>query len=259
MLERTVRRAVIVGSSPDAIRAAPWIDLVRSCKFVAINNAWRISERFDYFICPNDFPETQRPPDTFKGRSVVGARIDSFGQIIFRGSTMSFNAGYWTIENIPCDAIGYIGCDMIYSPDNAGNTHFYGTGKPDPLRRHISLRSLEAKSARLHHFARMSGKAVFRLSSCEESRLTYPRISLEDFFDDNVLLQRSKRQKHLTRDYFHAVHNAMALELASPFDPRDPDYRFFRRKSSYTSYVDRIDAAWLATRGLGGERQPKTG
>ncbi len=57
-----------------------------------------------------------------------------------------------------------------------GPTHFYGQGTPDPLRRDITLRSLEAKSARLMVLAARQGCAMVNLST-GPSRLVFPRAN----------------------------------------------------------------------------------
>ena len=61
---------------------------------------------------------------------------------------------------------------MVY-PEH-GQTHFYGTGTADPLRKDITLRNLEAKSARLMLLAARQGCACCNLSR-RKSRLVFPR------------------------------------------------------------------------------------
>jgi hypothetical protein len=61
---------------------------------------------------------------------------------------------------------------MIYS--RGRRTHFYGAGTADPLREDITLRSLEAKSARLMLMAAARGTACVNLSQ-GRSRLLFPR------------------------------------------------------------------------------------
>ena len=59
-------------------------------------------------------------------------------------------------------------------------THFYGRGKPDPLRKDPTLKNLKAKSARLEAIASFQGCSIFNLSKRASSNLIFRRSSLED-------------------------------------------------------------------------------
>ena len=51
---------LIIGSGPNALEARSWprgvFDVI-----VAINNAWRVREDWNYLIYPEDFPADRRP------------------------------------------------------------------------------------------------------------------------------------------------------------------------------------------------------
>ena len=51
---------LILGSAPDAIRSRDWPREAFGT-LVAINNAWRVREDWDYLIFPDDFPPDRRP------------------------------------------------------------------------------------------------------------------------------------------------------------------------------------------------------
>ena len=124
--------------------------------FVAINNAWRVREDWDWLIHPEDFPANRQPNSLQRGQRIVGAREyvpvqNEFGGFVYAGGTMAFTAGYWALHALKPKILAYLGCDMVYAP--SGNTHFYGSGTQDPLRKDVTLRSLEAKSARLQAHA----------------------------------------------------------------------------------------------------------
>jgi hypothetical protein len=97
---------------------------------------------------------------------------NAFGGFVYAGATMAFTAAYWALDALRPAVIAAYGCDMHY-PANA-ETHFYGAGTADPLRPDITLRSLEAKSARLMVMAAMQGCAMVNLSD-GPSRLLFPR------------------------------------------------------------------------------------
>jgi hypothetical protein len=170
---------LILGSAPDAVRAR---DIPRGAfsHIVAINNAWRLTENWDYLIHPEDFPAERGPRvvDPAK-QTIITADIyvpvqNAFGGFVYAGGTMAFTAGYWALGELKPDVMAFLGCDMNYS---GGNTHFYGKGEPDPLRDDVTLQSLEAKSARLMAFAALQNCVCVNLSEGETSRLIFPRSS----------------------------------------------------------------------------------
>ncbi len=167
---------LMLGSAPMAVEAQGWsrkgFDGV-----MAINNAWSIRPDWDVMIHPWDFPENRRPVAGV-GQTIVTETDfvpaqNALGGFVYAGATMAFTAAYWALQAQRPSVIAAFGCDMHYPA--AGKTHFYGTGSPDPLRPDITLRSLEAKSARLMILAAMQGCAMVNLST-GPSRLIFPRV-----------------------------------------------------------------------------------
>lgn len=172
---------LIIGSAPDAVQCQTW-DRTLFSSIVAINNAWRVRQDWDYLVFPEDFSQDRLPPTVSPHQRFVEA--DEYviannvsGGIFYAGATMAFTAGYWALTVLRPSVLAFVGCDMIYSGN--GQTHFYGTGAPDPLRKDLSLRNLEAKSARLMLHAERQGTHCVRLSS-GESRLVFPSIEPGD-------------------------------------------------------------------------------
>ncbi len=173
----TPNTVIILGSGPGVL-AAQNIPRLPAQQFVAINNAWRVREDWDFLIHPEDFPQDRQPQSLGGGQKIITAADyvpiqNQYGGFVYAGGTMAFTAAYWALGALKPRVIAMIGCDMVY-PQN-GPTHFYGTGRADPLRDDITLRSLEAKSARLWVLAARSGCAVVNLSTARHSRLIYPR------------------------------------------------------------------------------------
>ena len=143
---------LVLGSGPNALEAREWVQ-GNFNKIVAINNAWAIRNDWDDLIHPYDFP-AERLPNTIKGsqRFITQQEFvpvqNNYGGFLYAGGTMAFTAGYWALGHYKPSHIAFLGCDMHY-PANE-KTHFYGKGAPDPLRKDISLRSLEAKANRLY-------------------------------------------------------------------------------------------------------------
>lgn len=179
---------LVLGSGPSANRAADW-PRAPFTQIVAINNAWRVRPDWDFLIHPDDFPPEQQPATPSPGQSLIRSDAyvpvqNSYGGFVYAGGTMSFTAGYWALGALKPRVLAYFGCDMVY-PDT-GPTHFYGTGTPDPLRKDISLRNLEAKSARLMLLAAAQGCACVNLSD-DKSRLVFPRAALDTLADQHPI------------------------------------------------------------------------
>ncbi|MFM7333319.1 MAG: hypothetical protein ACKO1H_02725 [Tabrizicola sp.] len=166
---------LMLGSAPMVTEAATWprapFDHV-----VAINNAWRVRGDWDHAVYPWDFPKERHPVPGPGQALVTEAEFvpsqNAYGGFVYAGATMAFTTGYWALDALKPSVLAVFGCDMHYP--KSGLTHFYGSGSPDPLRADITLRSLEAKSARLMVLAAMQGCAVVNLSA-GLSRLIFPR------------------------------------------------------------------------------------
>lgn len=176
---------LILGSAPDAVRAAQWAKL-SELKIVSINNAWKIRDDWDYLICPEDFPPYRYPPTYQPGQEMIAAADfvpsnNRFGGIVYAGATMAFTAGYWALATLRPKVLAYLGCDMVY---DGPKTHFYGQGMPDPLREDVTLGSLEAKSARIMAIAAANNCACVNLSENAKSRLLFPRVKYGEIRSD---------------------------------------------------------------------------
>ncbi len=170
-------RVLMIGSAPDAMRARD-MDLSSFDAIVAMNNSWQVHPDWTHLVFPDDF-DSERLPPKGHGKPLIRADIyvasnNRFGGIVYAGGTMAYSTAYWVLDALKPKCMAIIGCDMVY-PKTGGDTHFYGTGAPDPLRDDPTLQSLEAKSNRLLVLAAKAGCSCVNLSTKSESRLTLPR------------------------------------------------------------------------------------
>lgn len=166
---------LILGSGPNVVESKTW-PRTPFDKIVAINNAWAVRHDWDNLIFPDDFAIERQPVDISENQQIIRASDyvpvqNEFGGFVYAGGTMAFTASYWALGRLRPKVIAVMGCDMIY---DSSQTHFYGKGTPDPLRDDKTLRSLEAKSARLEILAARAGCAMVNLSTAK-SRLTFQR------------------------------------------------------------------------------------
>ena len=209
---------LIVGSAPDAVRINS-LDLSLFNNSVAINNAWRLKQKWDYVIYPEDFP-IQRQPKNLHVKKIITAKEyvpiqNKFGGFVYAGGTMAFTAGYWALGTLKPDVIAYLGCDMIYS-NKISNNHFYGKGAADPLRDDITLQSLEAKSARLMAIAKFNNCSVVNLSEQDQSRLLFPRIQIDNFKKKRTIFNLISADKIKLNLKAHAENPWILFGMASP-------------------------------------------
>ncbi len=230
-----MRQVIILGSGPGVLQAQGW-EKASGQTLVAINNAWRVRPDWDFLIHPEDFPPDRQPETVTPDQTIITAASyvpvqNANGGFVYAGATMAFTAAYWALGALKPDVIAMIGCDMVYP--KSGQSHFYGNGEADPLRDDVTLRSLEAKSARLMILAARAGCAMVNLSDARTSRLVYPRAHRNELpfcrplaFDDN------------------GVETALRAEAAAGY--LVPSGRYWEELERFDPVaIDAIDALWL--------------
>jgi hypothetical protein len=191
-VDRRFKKFIILGSG----KTAPLIKDFDTTGYtvLAINNAWRLN-KFDWLIYPSDFVNLPSEEDvkdkkviTFNEYSQVAYR---FGGQAKRGNTMMFNAAYYALSYMPSEIL-FLGCDMDY-PTDGSNTHFYGTGTPDPLR--LGVTELEQLMQRLKDVATQYKCKLYNLSpsSCngimkyQRAGLINPKKALFTAFNEKFI------------------------------------------------------------------------
>lgn len=212
----SLKTVLLIGSAPDAMRARAF-DTNAVHSIVAINNAWRVRDDWDYLVFPDDFPADRRPIPRGSQQFVQSQHYvpanNAYGGIIYAGATMAFTAAYWVLHALKPDLLLVTGCDMIYD-QKLGPTHFYGKGAADPLRKDPTLQSLEAKATRLMLLAARQGCLCANLSPRADSRLTFPRIAATAMSED---LASSRDQALKTIEARHdqqKIDEALAAEVS---------------------------------------------
>ena len=113
-----MKKVLILGSAPDAVRAADFDDNIFDT-IVAINNSWKINANWDHSIFPTDFPVNRRPKgNAFQTLHSADEYVEiqnSYGGFLYAGGTMAFTAAYWALSYLKPDIIAFLGCDMIFT------------------------------------------------------------------------------------------------------------------------------------------------
>lgn len=236
MPQNTARIVLVLGSGPNALDSQAW-PRAPFTDIVTINNAWRVRPDWTHLLHPDDFPAHKLPAEISDRQAIVTSASyvpaqNQFGGFVYAGGTMAFTAGYWALATLKPDVLAFFGCDMVYPAK--GNTHFYGTGHPDPLRADVTLRNLEAKSARLMLLAAQAGCHCVNLSD-KASRLVFPYGEAEQLPD----LAAAPAQMDLTgMQPAEAMENRLGYLVASG--------RYWEQEHQFsTSQIDRLDQLWL--------------
>ena len=218
---------LIIGSAPDALEALSYKrELFQS--LVAINNAWNVRKDWDYCIFPDDFPDERRPYGN-KDQRLIGSEQyvpiqNKYGGFVYSGGTMAFTAGYWALGYLKPKAIAYIGCDMIY---DGKDTHFYGRGTPDPLRKDPTLKNLRAKSARFEVIAAHQNCSVLNLSKKPKSNLVFRRNSVDkiskEYIPRRVNSDRLNIALQMEKDLGYFVEDGKYWKHLAKFDQEKID------------------------------------
>ena len=234
------RIMLLLGSAPDAVRCEPWPKQAFS-RIVAINNAWRVRPDWDFLVHAGDFPSDRLPHDAslrqaqiFSATQYVPAQ-NAFGGFVYAGATMALTAAYWTIHSQKPDVLAFLGCDMIY--DRPDKTHFYGIGRPDPLRDDVTLRNLEAKSARLLVQGLQHNCLCINLSDLPRSRLVFPRLAFGALGGLSLARIAEMRAEILGN---------IRLDKAEKAEEIEKDLGYFYEDGMYWNHLDEIDETFLA-------------
>ncbi len=226
---------LIIGSAPDAARAADW-EMSVFDRIITINNAWKVTNQWNELIFPYDFSDENKPSNVLNHQKIVTEdqfvfAQNLFGGFVYAGATMAFTAGYWSLAQHQPSKLCFLGCNMYYK--NKGNTHFYGRGKPDPLRDDITLTSLKACSYRMLILAKMRGCDIVSLSP-GETNLHVPQTSLNELlgYQATFLISESK------------VKQALKLEKRLNYYVDDGRY-WLKEKFFCRDELQKLDQIWI--------------
>ena len=104
LLGATLKVVLILGSAPDAVRSREW-QRAPFDAIVAINNAWRVRDDWNYLLHAGDFPQSAMPaPELARNRKIHTApdyvpAQNAYGGFVYAGATMSLTSAYWALHS----------------------------------------------------------------------------------------------------------------------------------------------------------------
>lgn len=193
-------KVINVGSGKSMLSLNNWD--TAGITIVGVNNVWKGTNKWDHILYPHDYLEDIPINENQMKHSreynwcirtpmkEISNKPDS--QVTkFLGPTMYFTAAYWTLYYLKPKFLGFIGFDMNYTPDNEGNTAFYGKGIdiqrrgiPDPFYQ-MRFFDGDPKDNLNIFFERLDSNRgeckLFNLSDDPNTLLPWEKISFEDF------------------------------------------------------------------------------
>ena len=196
----TLKKILIICSGHSAKEYANYDYKGNGWIVVAVNNGWVVCEdSYDYWFHANDY-KGMRPQKAKQNQVEIkkyGPSINKFGGHRQCGYSIALCAGYYCLDTLKPNVIGYLGADMNYTPDENGHTHFYGVGydiqhkgisDPDAMVMNHGKNDPDYLENIYNRFATIAAEHkchVYNLSSMIETRLPYMK-NRPEMIDDFI-------------------------------------------------------------------------
>lgn len=191
-----MKKVLLIGSGFSSIEYFDYPYKINGWDIVVVNNGWQVCpDEFDYHVFPRDYK--LYPKEYYEHQHKVcytQTTLDKFGGQNACGMSATLNVGYWILDMLEPKVIGFLGCDMNYTPKADGSTHIYGIGNdikrygeadPDRMVRIFGDNDpnyLENIYMRFAHKAMEHCRCeVVNFSSDPDTRLPYAKARPEDF------------------------------------------------------------------------------
>ena len=197
LLEIIMNKVVLIGSGFSAHQVNDYDYKGNGWTIAVVNGGWKACpETFDYHIHPKDYlpycPESYLPHQQHFPE--YKESLDKFGGQKACGMSATLNVSYWILDNLKPDVLGFLGCDMNYTPKEDGSTHIYGVGNdiqqrgeadPDRMVRIYGKNNPNYLTDIYMRLAieaeKYNGCKVVNLSTDPDTRLPYDKARPEDF------------------------------------------------------------------------------
>jgi len=190
-------KVLMIGSGPSARSIVDYDYVKNGWVIVAINHGWMACGEWTYMVHSHDYQKKlPRPSPTQLVTDDIEQILNHFGGYDTIGFSTTLIASHWALHNLKPKIIGFLGCDMNYTPDINGHTCIYGIGEDiqrynqsDPDRMVAQYKKsdpdfLNTIYNRFFKTAQGRGCAVVNFSKDKSSRLPYGRQIPERYNDE---------------------------------------------------------------------------
>ena len=212
MIEHTQYNKVIcLGSAPNMTLINSWD--TSDIGIIGCNNVWKGTDKWDILISPGDYPEKkflknkyneqnckqnnnkiyypEKSEKSFRTAMMHFSKKGWHESAMYLGPATYFALMYWSMYYVKPKYIGCLGLDMIYEPNNLGETHFYGKGYDMQVRGMPDLHyqiykhfdgDFSVIDSFFERLDKLKGSTkIFNLSDNEKTILPWEHISIEEF------------------------------------------------------------------------------
>lgn len=213
---------------------------------VAINKSWRLRKDFDYHVFLKSLPEKDMPTGKSGMKGVDQTRfreaLRAAGGLYVCSGSVAMIAGYWALPNLAPKVVCYYGCDLVFSPDAHGRTHYYEGGDTGPLVGNFqyNLRQQE-RSIRLMCWGLFNNAVFLNASGLEGSLLAFPKVTLDQA--GNAILAKVRKMKS-AQNLMKASAEVFAFEMATRTEKFEAKQRIFEENEEALNALSQILDKW---------------
>lgn len=187
-------KVLLIGSGPSALLVTKYRWVEKGWVIAVVNHGWMATTEWTYMIHSHDyktgFPKARE--DQYQTDNITSI-LNKFGGYSKIGFSITLCASYFILGTLKPKVIGYLGCDMNYTPNKQGDTCIYGIGEdikrremPDPDRMVLQYGKdnpnyLNDLYMRFLTTAEQNLCKVVNFSNIEDTRLPYPKDRPETF------------------------------------------------------------------------------
>jgi len=199
-----MKKVLLIGSGCTATQVSDYSYHKTGWTIVTINHGWLAYPEYDYWVAPTDYAGKKDPDagDRFVGWDEYIIAQNAYGGEWECGMGITLAAAYWALHTIKPSVIGFLGCDMNYTPGKNGETAFYGigidvqnNGCPDPFAmaaRYSIKDPIEKLYTRFADMAALKNCDVVNFSKIEKTLLPYKKTTPD-------YLRRTTEDRHGTK------------------------------------------------------------
>lgn len=192
-----MNKVLIIGSGFSSHQVSDYDYKLNGWEIVVINNGWMACpDIFDYHMYPNDYIRDREKICKYlphqKHFVYTQDDLSPYGGQTACGKSATLNISYAVLRRLNPRMIGYLGCDMNYTPTEDGSTSIYGIGFdvkthkiPDPDKM-VNLFGkndpdyLRTIYTRFSTISQQHNCEVYNFSSDTKTRLPYQQVHPKD-------------------------------------------------------------------------------
>ena len=190
-----LRKYLLIASGKSAQQFHDYPYREKGWKIIAINNVFRFLDVAEYDLlvhAPDMRNKVLHIPHTKTHLLQGPSTMSKWGGLDVAGRGIVITTAYYIMDKYKPDMIGFLGCDMNYTPDpETGNTCIYGIGEDirvkkqsDPDRILAFMKDPQFFDKTFKRFEEIADCEVYNFSTDPETRLPFLQVDPIDIDRD---------------------------------------------------------------------------